>query len=200
MLQRSDPFKQRRCVNADCLLCRTNGKGSCWRSTGVTDELVCQACKSKYVGKTSRSAYTRGREHFHALARREQSSVMWRHCCDRHERNEVSFVMGVTGFFRDDAMLRQITESVLINKVEEGKLINSKSESGNRPFAGSGHMVQNKLHWDANDAVGLPQQRNSYQSSPTSLCFESPTASFASQCNLFRTMWPDPAKGLLIWT
>ena len=66
MLQRSDPFKQRRCADADCLLCRTDGKGSC-RSTGVTYELVCQACKSKYVGETSRSAYTRGREHFHAL-------------------------------------------------------------------------------------------------------------------------------------
>ena len=59
---------------------------------------------------------------------------------------------------------------------------------GNRPFAGSGHMVRNKLHWDANDAVGLSKQRNSYQSSVTLLCFESPTASFASQCNLFRTM------------
>ena len=58
----------------------------------------------------------------------------------------------------------------------------------NRPFAGSGRMVQNKLHWDANDAVGLPKQRNSYQFSPTFLYFESPTASFASQCNLFRTM------------
>ena len=58
----------------------------------------------------------------------------------------------------------------------------------NRPFAGSSHMVRNKLHWDANDAVGLSKQRNSYQSSPTFLCFESPTASFASQCNLFRTM------------
>ena len=31
----------------------------------------------------------------------------------------------------------------------------------NRSFAGSGHMVQNKLHWDANDAVGLPKQKNS---------------------------------------
>ena len=67
----------------------------------------------------------------------------------------------------------------------------------NRLFAGSGHMVRNKLNWDANNAVGLPKQRNSYQSSPTILCFESPSALFASQCNLFRTMWPDPAKGLL---
>ena len=60
-------------------------------------------------------------------------------------------------------------------------------------------MVQNKLHWDANNAAGLSKQRNSYQSSPASLCFVSPTASFASQCNLFRTMWPDPAKGLLLY-
>ena len=67
----------------------------------------------------------------------------------------------------------------------------------NRSFAGSSHMVGNKLHWDANNTVGLPKQRNSYQFSPTFLCFESPTALFASQCNLFRTMWPDPAKGLL---
>ena len=32
--------------------------------------------------------------------------------------------------------------------------------SKNRPFAGFGHRVQNKLHWDANDAVGLSKQRN----------------------------------------
>ena len=61
--------------------------------------------------------YTRGREHFHALhvEQQEESPIMWKHCCDRHERNEVlSFVMNVTGIFRDDAMLRQITESVMI--------------------------------------------------------------------------------------
>ena len=58
----------------------------------------------------------------------------------------------------------------------------------NRPFAGASHMVRNKLCWDANDAVGLPKQRNSYQSNPTFLCFESPTALFASQHNLFRTI------------
>ena len=68
--------------------------------------------------------------------------------------------------------------------------------SNNRPFAGSGHMVLNKLHWDVNNAVGLSKQRNPYQSSPTFLCFVSPTASFTSQCNLFRTAWLDPAKGL----
>ncbi|PFX11897.1 hypothetical protein AWC38_SpisGene24230 [Stylophora pistillata] len=48
MLQKSDPFKQRRCTNADCLLCRTDGNGSC-RSTGITFELVCRTCKSTYM-------------------------------------------------------------------------------------------------------------------------------------------------------
>ena len=57
---------------------------------------------------------------------------------------------------------------------------------------------KNKLCWDANNAVGLPKQKNSYQSSATFLSFESPTALFASQHNLFRTMWPNHAKGLFI--
>ena len=60
-------------------------------------------------------------------------------------------------------------------------------------------MVRNKLCWDASYTVRLPKQRNSYQSSPTFLCFGSSTASFASQHNLFRTMWPDPAKGPFLW-
>ena len=67
----------------------------------------------------------------------------------------------------------------------------------NGPLARTGHMVRNKLCWGANNAVGLSKQRNSYQSSPTFLCFLSPTALFASQHNLFRSMWPaHDAKGL----
>ena len=50
----------------------------------------------------------------------------------------------------------------------------------NRPFALSGHMVRNKLCWDATNAVGLDWQEF--------LCFGTPTALFGSQHNLFRTM------------
>ena len=38
------------------------------------------------------------------------------------------FVINVAGTFHDNAMLRQITESVLISKIDERILINSKSE------------------------------------------------------------------------
>ena len=33
--------------------------------------------------------------------------------------------------------------------------------STKRPFARSGHIARNKLHWDANYAVGLSKQKNS---------------------------------------
>ena len=61
--------------NVNCLVCSTGGKGPC-RSIGVTYELVFQLCRQKYIGETSRSEYTHGKEHLRALEHREQSSVM----------------------------------------------------------------------------------------------------------------------------
>ena len=92
---------------------------------GVTYELVCQLCRQKYIGETSQSAYTRRKEHLQAL---EQSSVMWRHSCEKHDRNVPGFTMNVTGMFQSDVMLRQISESIQINKVQQDKLINTQSE------------------------------------------------------------------------
>ena len=59
-------------------------------------------------------------------------------------------------------------------------------------------MVRNKLCWNARytATVGLPKQRNSYQSSTTFLCFGSLTALLAFQHNLFRITWLDLAKDL----
>ena len=37
-------------------------------------------------------------------------------------------MMNVTGVVREDAMLRQVTETVMIGKVEDHRLINTKSE------------------------------------------------------------------------
>ena len=46
----------------------------------------------------------------------------------------------------------------------------------NRPFARSGHIVRNKLCWDASYSVGLPKQRKVGLDWYEFLCFESPTA------------------------
>ena len=63
-----------------------------------------------------------------ALEQREEGSVLWRRCCDVHAGNSAGFTMNVTRTFQNDAMLRQITESVKIDQTEEGQLINTKEE------------------------------------------------------------------------
>ena len=119
MLQRSDPFKERKCNNTNCLICSTGGKGSC-RSTGVTYELVCQICRHKYIGVTSRSAYTRGKEKLNS----ERKVLFCGDMADVHAGNIAGFTMNVTGTFQNDAIM----ESVKINQTEEGQLINTKEE------------------------------------------------------------------------
>ena len=52
-------------------------------------------------------------------------------------------------------------------------------------------MVRNKLHWDANEAVGLSKQREVGLDCYEFLCFGSPTALFASQCNLLLVVIKD---------
>ena len=58
--QRSDPCKPRQCEREDCLVCRTGGKGPCDRQS-VTFQVKYTECNNIYVGETSRSAYTSGR-------------------------------------------------------------------------------------------------------------------------------------------
>ena len=60
-----------------------------------------------------------------------------------------------------------ITECIL-DALKHAILIAVKSQIV-RLFASSGHMVRNKLCWDANYAVELSIQRNCYQSSLTFL-------------------------------
>jgi len=67
----------------------------------------------------------------------------------------------------------------------------------NRPFARSGHMVQNHTCWWASCAVGLPKQRQVQVDWYELHWFGSPTAQLAHQHVWFCTMWPDRAKGLL---
>ena len=116
LLQRSDPCKPRQYEREDCLVCRTDGKGPCDRQS-VTYEIKCTECNNIYVGETSRSAYTRGKEHEKSLSNKEERSALWKHCKEKHNNEMQRFQMSVTGLYRNDAMLRQISEGVRIEKV-----------------------------------------------------------------------------------
>ena len=71
LLQRSDPFKSRKCERGDCPACREDRKGPCDRQS-LTYDIKCTQCNDIEI---SRSVYTRGKEHMKSLAKKEERSA-----------------------------------------------------------------------------------------------------------------------------
>ena len=55
---------------------------------------------------------------------------MWRQSCEKHGGNVPGFTVNVTRTFRNDAMLRQISESVQTTQVQQDQLIITASAHG----------------------------------------------------------------------
>ena len=119
-LQKSDPFKKKKCERPDCLICPTGGKGPC-DATGVSYNIVCKDCGEvqlyhHYEGESSHSGYSRGKEH------------LYRHMMEKHAGNRPNFQENVTGIYGNDTMLRQISEAVAIQNSDPEFLMNIKNE------------------------------------------------------------------------
>ena len=82
----------------------------------------------KYIGETSRNAYTRGMEHRSDLGKKEKRSPLHIHNVERHGGETPGFQMSVTGVFGGDATKRQVRESVLIQQTPTDTLINRRDE------------------------------------------------------------------------
>ena len=141
ILQRSDPFTPKDCGKPDCLVCQTGGEGPC-RAPSVTYQIRCVVCGedfsspgSAYEGETSRNCYCRGKEHIRDLENKKDSSPLWRHTRDKHSGVVPEYQMSVTGNYKNDAMMRQIMESVRINNCSNEVLMNSKNEWHNFQLA-----------------------------------------------------------------
>ena len=136
-LQRSNPFKTGNCGRTDCFVCTTTEKGNC-ETEGINYRLLClgEGCrKGDYKGETSGNGYTRGGEHLTNLRNRDlRNSPLWRHCLAEHGGVMQNFEMSVTGSHRNDAMLRQITEAVQIERTNPDNLMNDKSEWNMTPL------------------------------------------------------------------
>ena len=130
-LQTSNPFREENCDREDCFVCTTFGRGNC-NTESITYRIDCSGgdCeKDIYKGETACNAYTRGKEHMGRLAARDLSnSPLWRHCLEQHEGETQTFLMSVTGAYRNDTMLRQITEAVQINSMDPNRRMNDRSE------------------------------------------------------------------------
>ena len=60
--------------------------------------------------------------------RNVSNSPLWRHCRDSHSSMMQDFKMRVTGTFKNDAMLRQISEAVQIENTDQQRLMNTRAE------------------------------------------------------------------------
>ena len=82
-----------------------------------------------YKGESSNSGYTRGGQHLRDLHTKSlQNSPLWRHCVEKHNGQIQRFTMSITGTYRNDSMLRQISEAVQINNVDPVHLMNTRAE------------------------------------------------------------------------
>ena len=127
-LQKTSISDKKECEDEECKICKTSKvKGLC-RKEGVTYEMVCKACRDKYIGETGRTAWARMNEHLYEYKMRKESSVLWRHCKEKHESKEQEFVYQVRDVFGSDATLRQVTEAVDIRRECSG--MNNKGEWG----------------------------------------------------------------------
>ena len=131
-LQTSDPFRPEVCGRLDCFVCTTTGKGN-YQTEGITYKIGCggEPCtkRGKYKGESAANAYTRGLRHIKDLATRDaKHSPLWRHCLTEHGGEMQTFHMSVTGTYRNDPMLRQISEAVQINNTDLDEIMNDRSE------------------------------------------------------------------------
>ena len=154
-LVNKNPWKGRDCYREDCFLCetkRTLGVGkqdTCWKQRALY-HTWCQTCTDRekakateegrnpenikehiYVGETSRSAYTRGREHKNDARLMNPGSHVLKHYLKYHDGedpDEMKMGMKIHSF-RKSAFERQVAEAVTIQQVQKNHhLMNSKSE------------------------------------------------------------------------
>ena len=126
ILRTSDPRKEKKCHREDCPVCNSDGKGDC-KALNVNYKVIC-LCGDEYNGTTTRSAYTRGTEHFEQLQNFDTESDIWDHCNKKHGGAIQQFKMNVTEKFKRDPTLRQISEAVRISAIPQENSINSRDE------------------------------------------------------------------------
>ena len=130
-LQTSNPFKKKLCGRIQCFICTSEGSGDC-NMEGITYKIQCKGnCTNKnvYHGESAENGFTRGQKHMTDLAaQNESNSPLWRHCKEAHGGEMQNFSMSITGSFRNDPMLRQISEAIQIESTPPELLMNTRSE------------------------------------------------------------------------
>ena len=130
-LQRSDVAPRSVCLDEDCPICLTEGKGKC-EVEGVVYRIWCTVCKEEgrdafMYGETGRTGKIRCSEHRNALLDPRKSSNLREHCEKFHQGQLVKFGYSVVKSFPGDPLSRQLKEATLIDS-HKGPSMNDKRE------------------------------------------------------------------------
>ena len=132
MLERSNPFRKKKCGRPDCFPCVSGGGGRCDKIGGAYS-ISCSAeeCVEKgvrYDGECFRPCYSRGRDHLRGYKNKAKDNVLWKHVANDHDGDtSIKFVMKVLKTYGHDNTTRQSNESVRID-YNKGVRLNSKAE------------------------------------------------------------------------
>ena len=134
-LVRSNPFPSEKCEGIGCKVCASGQSINC-KLREFIYEIGCSSaysdinpCDGIYKGESSRSTGERLGEHLEEYSERKTKSVFHKHMVESHAGERKDIVMKIIGHCPNDAMLRQVTEAVIIRETKPG--LNKKEEWGN---------------------------------------------------------------------
>ena len=140
------------CERTDCITCNQDSRGEhlppCKKRI-VLYENICLICNpsvledrdgkkrkslspplhppSIYIGESSRSLYERGKEHWRGYRTKAEDSHIYKHQQLHHGGQEPNFHLRPVRFLRT-ALTRQVYEAVMIQRMGEEVVLNSKGE------------------------------------------------------------------------
>jgi predicted small metal-binding protein len=143
LLQRSNPFGIRDCGRDKCLLC-SQGCGTDCRTRGCVYEYICEECRRKYRGQTSRSVYERDNEHIELWEKGDDECPLQRHANMYHNGGHFVAELRVLARCFGKPSRRLITEAVMIDELDDEMTMNGKSEWSYVKLAKVGMYGQSK--------------------------------------------------------
>ena len=130
MLQSNSILNESQC-RKDCFICTTTGRGNCM-SSGVVYHIECNYAHEEgtyvYRGRTMKNGYSRGKEHLDKYRMKHKDSVLWKHCLEKHDGQNQSFLMKVIDNHKDDATKVQIKEAIRIREISDELRMNMRNE------------------------------------------------------------------------
>ena len=131
-LVRSDPFKDNKCSDENCLICIQNSGINCKvRDTVYYHECEdVDKCNGTYIGETSDSIRERTVEHSQKCYYKSKDSAHYEHNLEKHNGQEQNLRIKILGKCPNDPMLRQCMEAILIKDLDPE--MNRRVECGNK--------------------------------------------------------------------